>query len=224
MVLLRILSDLGINFKFLRHLKNELYFKQPSIKSDAVYSYFTEISEIIPVREDRVVLEMSTIIQDVWEQCVCVQKDYWIILELPVEKVKQATAMFNLPAHQAHQFQTVRERNSALKGALTIPIDIPNNMGMEYGKVSGDLNPIHLTTFMAKLFGFEKPFIQGFCTVNYAIKHFTLISGCTPRELCTTFVAPVFAGQTVELSYNAEAFEICDTNGKLLASGTWKSR
>lgn len=223
MVLLRILSDLGVNFRFVRHLKNELNFKQPIIP-DAVYSYFTEISEIIPVREDRVVLEMSTVVQDAFEQCVCIQKDYWIILNLPVETVKRATAMFNLPAHDAYQFQSLRGRNPALKKASAVGIRIPNDMGMQYGKVSGDLNPLHLTSFMAKLFGIEKPFIQGFCTVNYAIRHFTLINGCAPRELSTTFVRPITVGQTVDLYYNSDAFEICDVNGKLLASGNWKSR
>ena len=220
MVLLRILSDLGVNFKFLRHTKNELYFKQP-IKPNAVYSYFTEITEIIPVREDRVVLEMSTVIQDVYEQCICIQKDYWLILKLPAETIKRATAMFNLPAHRGYQFQTLRERNPALETAPAVHLHIPKDRGMQYGKVSGDLNPLHLTNLMAKLFGLERPFIQGFCTVNYAIRHFTLISGCAPRELSTTFVRPIFAGQTVDLSYNADAFEICDANGKLLAYGNW---
>ena len=40
----------------------------------------------------------------------------------------------------------------------------PANIGRRYGKVSGDLNPIHLSTLMAKAFGFKRSIAHGMWT------------------------------------------------------------
>ena len=39
--------------------------------------------------------------------------------------------------------------------------EIPSNMGRRFAKVSGDVNPIHLSDLTAKLFGFKKAIIHG---------------------------------------------------------------
>jgi hypothetical protein len=223
MVLLRILADMGINFKFVRHFKNETHIYQQSIKTDVVYSYITEISEVIQLREDRVILLMETTVLDQAGQIVCIQKDYWIILEVPSNVMTQAKPMICPPEHYPH-LQELPKRHAGLKNAPAVSIYIPKDMGKRYGQVSGDLNPLHITKFMAKRFGFARPFIQGFCAINFVLKHLTLINGHAPRELSITFVRPIFVDQTVELRYDEGSFEVCDVNNKLLAAGKWKAR
>ncbi len=39
--------------------------------------------------------------------------------------------------------------------------EVPANMGRRFAKVSGDVNPIHLADFTAKLFGFKKAIVHG---------------------------------------------------------------
>jgi len=39
--------------------------------------------------------------------------------------------------------------------------EVPGNMGRRFAKVSGDVNPIHLTNISAKLFGFKKAIVHG---------------------------------------------------------------
>lgn len=43
------------------------------------------------------------------------------------------------------------------------------NLGRRYAKVSGDFNPIHLTKFSARLFGFKQHVIHGMWTKSYCI-------------------------------------------------------
>jgi hypothetical protein len=43
------------------------------------------------------------------------------------------------------------------------------NLGLRYAKVSGDLNPIHLFKWLAKLFGFKQNIVHGMWTKSYCI-------------------------------------------------------
>ncbi|NNM13179.1 MAG: hypothetical protein HKO58_02545 [Gammaproteobacteria bacterium] len=45
--------------------------------------------------------------------------------------------------------------------AQIISWEVPGNMGRKFAKVSGDINPIHLTNITAKLFGFKQAIIHG---------------------------------------------------------------
>jgi acyl dehydratase len=56
---------------------------------------------------------------------------------------------------------------------FTSPINgnwkLSSNLGRRYAKVSGDFNPIHLTKWSAKLFGFKQHIIHGMCTKAFCI-------------------------------------------------------
>lgn len=47
------------------------------------------------------------------------------------------------------------------KNAITKTLIFPSNIGRQYAKVSGDYNPIHLTTLTAKLLGFKRAIAHG---------------------------------------------------------------
>ncbi|MBN1410245.1 MAG: hypothetical protein JW969_05320 [Spirochaetales bacterium] len=49
--------------------------------------------------------------------------------------------------------------------------DLPIDAGLQYGRLTGDGNMVHINDLTAKLFGFRKPFIQGYCTANLVMKH-----------------------------------------------------
>jgi len=54
-----------------------------------------------------------------------------------------------------------RATNSSQNGNKTSSWEIPANMGRKFAKVSGDINPIHLSDISARLFGFKKAIIHG---------------------------------------------------------------
>jgi hypothetical protein len=41
--------------------------------------------------------------------------------------------------------------------------NLPANRGKQYAKISGDYNPIHISPTLAKLFGFKRDLVHGFC-------------------------------------------------------------
>jgi len=48
-------------------------------------------------------------------------------------------------------------------------IDVPNDIGRQYAKVSGDYNPHHLSAFFAKLFGFKRAIAHGMWSLARSI-------------------------------------------------------
>jgi acyl dehydratase len=81
--------------------------------------------------------------------------------------------------------------------------DLPGNLGRRYARVSGDFNPIHLWPWSARLLGFRRPLLHGFCT--QAVVAHALIAellGGDPRalrRLQISFRAPLFLPARIRL-------------------------
>lgn len=65
---------------------------------------------------------------------------------------------------------------------------LAGNAGREYAKVSGDSNPIHLTTLTAKAFGFDKPIVHGMYSASRA---FSACQHGDAYEWYVSFEAPI---------------------------------
>lgn len=96
---------------------------------------------------------------------------------------------------------------------------IPKNFGACYGKISGDRNPVHTRRWLAKLFGYPRAFVQGSATLNFIIKCFIGEQQEKIKHLNIKFCRPIFLGQTVEIRFTAEKFELVSSDNELLAFG-----
>ena len=97
------------------------------------------------------------------------------------------------------------------------------NLGRRYAKVSGDFNPIHLTKFSAKLFGFKQHIIHGMWTKSYCI---SALHKSTPSlflqafEINTTFMNPLYLPCEVNMSVNNLDTEIVNNEQDFKVLGT----
>ena len=84
------------------------------------------------------------------------------------------------------------------------------NLGRRYAKVSGDFNPIHLSNWSAKLFGFKQQIIHGMWTKSYCISALQKIAPTLfnhPYEVNTAFKQPLYLPSQVELVTQTSDFE-----------------
>lgn len=73
----------------------------------------------------------------------------------------------------------------------TYPWSLSSNLGLEYAKVSGDYNPIHLHNLGAKMLGFPKHLIHGWYSLSRAVAPVqSSIKGI--HELYVSFKKPLF--------------------------------
>tara|TARA_R110002153_G_scaffold53487_1_gene149112 strand:+ start:2679 stop:3602 length:924 start_codon:yes stop_codon:yes gene_type:complete len=90
---------------------------------------------------------------------------------------------------------------------FTKPIDtiwkLNANLGRRYAKVSGDFNPIHLSKWSAKLFGFKRHIIHGMWTKSYCVSELQKINPSLflqAFEINTSFKQPLYLPSQVNLA------------------------
>lgn len=106
----------------------------------------------------------------------------------------------------------VAPSNLHLIGDITNPTIINRklsaNLGRRYAKVSGDFNPIHLSRWSAKLFGFKQHIIHGMWTKSYCISVMQKVSPSTfmqAFEINTTFKQPLYLPNQINIAVPSTA-------------------
>ena len=103
--------------------------------------------------------------------------------------------------------------------ALVSEMRVPSDMGRIYGRISGDLSPIHSSRLGAWLFGLKGPFLQGLALRNLVVRHLAELQVPLDR-LSLTFAAPAAVGQTLLLLVLGSEVEVHDEAGRLVAFGS----
>lgn len=99
---------------------------------------------------------------------------------------------------------------------------VPANRGKAYAKITGDYNPIHMSSLAAKLFGFKRDIAHGFGVLAQAIELSGLVSEETQQntlQVDVIFKGPVFLDSNVTMKMGAadlgNRFDVyCGTNPK----------
>lgn len=94
----------------------------------------------------------------------------------------------------------------------------PSDIGRRYGRVSGDLNPIHLSTLSAKLFGFRRSIAHGMWTKARALAALMPRAAVTQAKVAVEFKTPLFLPARASLWTKREArgafFEVRNAKGE----------
>ena len=83
-------------------------------------------------------------------------------------------------------------------------IEAPADIGRRYGRISGDMNPIHLYPLTAKLLGFERHIAHGMWSLARCCALVQPHLGRAPRELAVQFRQPLFLPGRAALRYGPE--------------------
>jgi acyl dehydratase len=87
--------------------------------------------------------------------------------------------------------------------SITETCMLSSGLGRQYAKVSGDFNPIHLTKWTAKLFGFKQHIIHGMWTKSYCLSAIQKINPALlsqAYEVNTTFKQPLYLPNQVNIA------------------------
>lgn len=88
------------------------------------------------------------------------------------------------------------------------------NLGRQYALVTGDLNPIHLFSLSAKLFGFKQTIVHGMCMAAKATAQAQSNNDDFPMHINIVFNKPVYLPCTVGYIQNQEGFGIYPMHDK----------
>lgn len=88
--------------------------------------------------------------------------------------------------------------------------EVPKDTGKRYGRISGDINPIHMSTVLAKCFGFKRDLAHGMWAASRGHAFFGHIDPCLPIRHDVAFKGPLYLGEPVAIKRDPEragAFE-----------------
>jgi hypothetical protein len=104
-------------------------------------------------------------------------------------------------------------------------IDAPADIGRRYGRISGDMNPIHLYPFTARLLGFDRHIAHGMWSMARCCALLQDGLGKAPQELAVQFRQPLFLPARAAMRYGPDgqgyAFSLIGRDsGKTHLTGT----
>lgn len=91
-----------------------------------------------------------------------------------------------------------REKPKLMRGDNPQEWLVPNGTGRRYGRISGDCNPIHLSSFTAKLFGFKSAIAHGMWSKSRCIAALEDQLPETGYSVDVLFLRPLYLPSTVK--------------------------
>lgn len=219
----RIFADLGFNFRHLLHLQHAT--THVASPADCARSRRQELVCSLQgawcLNGGKALIAVRTEIRrpaDDGGALLAVQDDRFLIRSLPATDL----AVLGCDLRALDDLQGLRERRPQLDpaspGARVVALPLAADLGRRYGRVSGDLNPVHTGGLVARLFGVRRPFLQGLGLRNAVVHELTAL-GLPLGELKMCFVSPAYLGQTLRLVVLGGRFELVDAQGRVVACG-----
>jgi len=215
---LKLISDLGINPKNLLQLRNELKIvKSGVLFKPGAYKMEATVVSISPTGKKNAILKIASNIMDNTGELLFKSTDFFMIRNLSNQDIQQIKDE-NQNIDTSYRNWLIAPKYTQEEVADTKSFFVPTNMGINYGFVSGDLNIVHTTKFLAKLFGFKRAFIQGLCTANIVMSQLAIETKLDTFSI--NFTKPVFTKSEIKIEYTSKNFKVLNANNCVLAHGT----
>ena len=215
--LMQVLEEIGISFSRIMHMSSRLLMlNKDGFQKQQHYSTNVHYLGAKPHSKKAVLIRFQSVVKDVTGRDVMTLEDELYVAGLD-EKFVASLKLNADPVEKRPSRSSLINNEHADK----LPIVVKRNMGTKYGKLSGDLNPLHISSIGARLFGHKKSFVQGLCTLNMIIAALGAHWKGSIRSLDIQFIRPVAQPSKPTLLCTLDHFELVDDKGTLLVSGRY---
>ncbi len=205
------MDGLGVNLKQVLHLKSEFWFYQDLVPGD-VYMIDYIFEDVLRIKPDKAAMIGRSAISRNGELFMKM-RDHFVIKALGEKDA------VGLQADESNEFKGItRVPADPLQNCRVQEIYIPATLAKRYGATSGDRNIVHTSARIARLFGYERPFIQGLCTANLIMSKLCM-AGVQLQHFSITFGRPVLLESKVFLCYTDKEYRLQDENDRVLCFG-----
>lgn len=77
--------------------------------------------------------------------------------------------------------------------------DVPRGMGRRYARIGGDYNPIHVSSILARFFGFKRAIVHGMWSAACCLQHLPQFKNHGAVRFDVAFKGPIFVGSRVTM-------------------------
>jgi len=208
------MNRMGVAYKNILHLTfSQKVRRDDPFKSDGVYFVTTSFDRLRPYSQDKLVFEGKTTVSD-GNGVVLTNKNRILVKNVTPGDWKK------LGMEPDSKLKTKLQKQFALTDEISQSSELffPPSMGQNFGKISGDLNPVHLSPLLARFFGYSQPFLQGLGTANALIAQLANLHK-SPRHIKILFTQPVLLGKKMTFKISSDFISLQCSNGKDLVVG-----
>jgi acyl dehydratase len=108
------------------------------------------------------------------------------------EEVSTMFARGNTAPKEGSKRPSIERANLPASGVATETLEVKDNTGWRYARVSGDFNPIHLTARTAQMFGFKQAVAHGMWSLGRCLAAAAPHLPKGPLQIDTQFKLPVY--------------------------------
>lgn len=223
LVYTRIFGDLGLKLRDLMHLRHATVhlagvaaFARPGEQQ-----LHCRVQRVLRLADQRVVVELETRICAPDGSLLAVVEDGFVVRGLPGPELDGLRSDRALMRELVGLRRRLPRLSTTEGNALVAEMPVRAGLGLAYGRVSGDWNPVHTSRLGAWLFGLDQPFLQGLGLRHLVVRHLAEL-GVSVERLQITFARPAHLGQALLLAVEGRsggAFEVHDAQGRLVAYG-----
>lgn len=121
------------------------------------------------------------------------------------EEISTMFARGNAPPKEGSKRQAIERSMHPSAGVATETLEIQEDTGWRYARVSGDFNPIHLTARTAKMFGFKQAVAHGMWSLGRCLAAAAAQLPDGRMQIDTQFKLPVYIpSQALSRTWSAE--------------------
>jgi hypothetical protein len=215
--LMQVLEEIGISFSRIMHMSSRLLMiHKDGFNKNQHHSTYVHYMGARPHSKRAVLIRFQSVVKDVTGRDIMTLEDELYVAGLEEEFVSSLSMEAEVQPRRQSKSKLANNPHSD-----KIPMAIKRNMGTKYGKLSGDLNPLHISSIGAKLFGHKKSFVQGLCTLNLIVSQLGMHWNGSIRSMDIQFIRPVAQPSKPTLLCTLDQFELVDEAGNLLVSGQY---
>lgn len=215
---LTIMKEFGFHYRNILHLSHERIFTN-SLKIGEQYNVEMTLDDIVRHSKDRIVFVMKTVLRDSLNEIYSITKDTIFLKNVSEDFLRYLDTCEEFGKNDLSEIRGISKRKTQIEGGDVHEFYVSKKLGREYGRVSGDLNPLHTSISTAKIFGFKNAFLQGVCTANIAIKF--LSSKMEIEKVKVILSKPLYLKQKIQVIVGNEFFEVMDQANDLVAFGSY---
>ena len=224
---IRILTGLGANFRYLRHVRTSIRYdtERPTVQPGETYTVRVRLDDVAVLGSHHILAVLGIDLVDGDGVLRLSHQASFMVADVGERNLARVRAHPALDRTDLSSLDLTRWTRETLppvtEPVSTITFVVPPRMGVQFARLSGDSNFVHIHHITARLLGFRRAFIQGSAIESYAVRYVREFFPKPMEALDITFTRPMFVGSKVEFQCGAGRFWMSDSRGGIIAHGSW---
>ena len=224
LLLLELLEDLGINYRNLRHRRTRLTLPSddPGLPVDAPLDLEIDVIGMGTSSARTGLVTTRSRVRDADGEVRLTQLDTYEVSGLDkgtvrrIDRLDLGKGVQEVLRGMAPDALPEPEELPAAEG---VGLLLAEDLGLRYGRLSGNRHPVHTSTSGARALGLPGPYLQHLCVTNLLLHHLTQMTGQPPTRLDLDFTRRVYVDQHVEIRLDGDRVVLLDDEGQVLTHG-----